>query len=126
MNKGPIACSLALVTFLAAGCTTRHVAAVGGEPPKAVRLVTVQYANDAEAKKYSAIIAPDAQVELSFRVSGYVVDLKSGKASDGRVRALEPGDVVAAGTVLGRLRRTEFRATADRASGARDEAQAAL
>ena len=126
MNKGPIACALGLVTFLAAGCTTRHVAAVGGEPPKAVRLVTVQYANDTEPKKYSAIIAPDAQVELSFRVSGYVVGLKSGKAPDGRVRALEPGGVVTAGTVLGRLRRTEFQATADRVRAGRDEAQAAL
>ncbi len=126
MNKYPIACSLGLLAFLAAGCTTRHVAAVAGEPPKAVRFVTVRYANAAEPKKYSAIIAPDAQVELSFRVSGYVVDLKSGQAADGRVRALEPGDLVAAGKVLGRLRRTEFQATADRARSGRDEAQAAL
>jgi len=34
--------------------------------------------------------------------------------------------VVTAGTVLGRLRRTEFQATADRARSGRDEAQAAL
>src|SRR5215469_14667552 len=126
MNRRLIACSLGLPTLLSAGCTTRHAAAQGGEPPKAVRLVTVQYANDAEPKKYSAIIAPEAQVDLSFRVSGYVVDLKRGKASDGRVRALEPGEVVRAGAVLGRLRRTECQATADTARGGRDAAQAAL
>jgi len=126
MNRSLIACSVGLFTFLAPGCTTRHVVAVSGEPPKAVRLVTVRYANDAEPKKYSAIIAPDAQVDLSFRVSGYVVHLKSGKASDGRVRALEPGDLVTAGMVLGRLRRTEFQATVDRARSAREEEQAAL
>jgi len=126
MNKCLIACSLGLSTALVAGCTTQHAVAQGGEPPRAVRLVTVQYAKDVEPKKYSAIMAPDAQVELSFRVSGYVVDLKSGKASDGRVRALEPGDVVTAGTVLGRLRRTEFQATVDKARSGRDEAQAAL
>ena len=126
MNKCPIACSLGLSTLLTAGCTTRQVAAVGGDPTKAVRLVTVQYARAAEAKKYSAIIAPDAQVELSFRVSGYVVELKRDRASDGRVRALEPGDVVMRETVLGRLRRTEFQATVDKAHSARDEAQAAL
>ena len=126
MNRRLIACSLGFPTLLSAGCTTRHAAAQGGEPPKAVRLITVQYANDAEPKKYSAIIAPDAQVELSFRVSGYVVDLKRGKSSDGRVRALEPGDVITAGTVLGRLRHTEFQATVDKAGSERDEAQAAL
>ena len=126
MNRRLIACSLGLPTLLSAGCTTRHAAAQGGEPPKAVRLITVQYANDSEPKKYSAIIAPDAQVELSFRVFGYVVDLKSGKSSDGRVRALEPGEVVTAGTVLARLRCTEFQATVDNARSARDEAQAAL
>ena len=126
MNTRLIVCSLCLSTLLAAGCTTRHAAAQGGDPPKAVRFVTVQYASGAEPKRYSAIIAPDVQVDLSFRVSGFVVDLKRGKASDGRVRALEPGDLVTAGTILGQLRRTEFQATVDKARSARDEAQAAL
>ena len=126
MSAYLIAYSLGLSALLAAGCTTRHAAAQAGEPRKAVRLVTVQYANASESKKYSAIIAPDAQVELSFRVSGYVVDLKRGRASDGRVRALEPGVLVTAGTPLGRLRRTEFQATVDKAQSARHEAQAAL
>lgn len=126
MNRHLIVGVAGVSVFLALGCTSRHVEAEGRDVPKPVRMISVQYADNAEPTKYSAIIVPNAQVELAFRVSGYVVDLKRATASDGRVRPLESGDPVAAGTVLGRLRRTEFQATVERARGGRDEAQAAL
>jgi len=83
-------------------------------------------ANDSEPATYSAIIAPNAQVALAFRVSGYVVDLHQTKAADGRIRPLEPGAPVKAGTMLARVRASDYEAVVDKARGARDEADAGV
>lgn len=112
--------------LLSTACTTRRVAAEGAGTPKAIRLVTVQLATDSEPAKYSAIIAPNAQVDLAFRVSGYVVHLDQIKGADGRIRPLEPGARVEAGTVLARVRSSDYQAVVDKARGARDEADAGV
>ena len=122
-----IACaSLGVSALLAAACATRQVAIEGGGTPKAIRMVAVQLASDPAPTKYSAIIAPNAQVDLAFRVPGYVVQLHETKGADGRVRPLEPGDSITAGMVLARLRRPDYEAVADKARGARDEADAGI
>jgi len=126
--KSPLLASalLGASVLLSTACTTRRVAAEGGGTPKAIRLVMVQVANDSEPAKYSAIIAPNAQVELAFRVSGYVVHLHQTKAADGRIRPLEAGAPVKAGTVLARVRSSDYQAVVDKARGARDEADAGV
>ena len=123
--KSPLLASalLGASVLLSTACTTRRVAAESGGAPKAIRLVTVQLANDSEPAKYSAIIAPNAQVELAFRVSGYVVHLHQTKAADGRIRPLEAGAPVKAGTVLARVRPSDYQAVVDKARGARGEAR---
>jgi multidrug efflux pump subunit AcrA (membrane-fusion protein) len=112
--------------LLSTACTTRRVDAESAGTPKAVRLVTVQLANDSVPAKYSAIIAPNAQVDLAFRVSGYVVHLHNIKGADGRIRPLEAGDPVKDGTVLARVRPSDYQAVVDKARGARDEAEAGV
>ena len=126
--KSPLLASalLGASVLLSTACTTRRVAAEGGGTPKAIRLVTVQLANDSEPAKYSAIIAPNAQVELAFRVSGYVVHLHQTKAADGRIRPLEAGAPVKAGTVLARVCPSDYQAVVDKARGSRDEADAGV
>jgi multidrug efflux pump subunit AcrA (membrane-fusion protein) len=126
--KSPLLASalLGASVLLSTACTTRRVAAEGGGTPKAIRLVTVQLANDSEPAKYSAIIVPNAQVELAFRVSGYVVHLHQTKAADGRIRPLEAGAPVKAGTVLARVRPSDYQAGVDKARGSRDEADAGV
>ena len=127
MNERLIACVLlGLASLLSTACTTRRVSAEGTGTPKAVRMITVQLANDPEPAKYSAIIAPNAQVDLTFRVSGYVVQLKETKGADGRVRPLEPGAPIRAGTVIAQVRASDYQAAVDRARGARDEADAGV
>jgi RND family efflux transporter MFP subunit len=81
---------------------------------------------EAEAAKYSAILTPNAQVELAFRVPGYVVALYQTKGADGRLRPLEPGAAVAAGTVLARIRPTDYQVVVDKARGGKEEAQAGV
>src|SRR5262249_45761253 len=94
--------------------------------PRAVRLVAAESSASAGTTAYSAVIAPNAQVDLAFRVSGYVVDIHRTKGADGRTRALEPGATVAKGLTLARVRASDYQAVVDRARAARDESSAAV
>jgi len=111
-----------------AGCAARQNSAegAGDATPKAVRMAVVELSKNPEPARYSVIIAPNAQVDLAFRVSGYVVDLYQTKGADGRIRPLEAGAQVAAGTALARIRASEFQATVDKARGIRNEADAGI
>src|SRR5262249_24803296 len=68
----------------------------------------------------------DAQVDLAFRVSGYVVDICQATAADGRVRPVEPGYAVHAGTVLARVRPADYEAVVDKTRGVHQEAEAGI
>jgi RND family efflux transporter MFP subunit len=108
------------------GCVGRAGSDTDARAPKAVRLVTVEASAAADSATYSAVIAPNAQVELAFRVSGYVVDVRRTKGADGRTRALEPGAAVTTGLVLARIRPTDYQAVVDKAQGSRDESSAGI
>jgi RND family efflux transporter MFP subunit len=108
------------------GCVGRADSDVDARTPKAVRLVAVEASTGAEPTTYSAIIAPNAQVDLAFRVSGYVVDVRQTKGADGRTRALEPGATLTRGLVLARIRRTDYQVVVDRSRGSREEAGAGI
>lgn len=114
--------------LLTPGCAARQNSAEGaGETtPKAVRMAVVDLSKNPEPARYSAIIAPNAQVDLAFRVSGFVVQLYQTKGADGRIRPLEAGAQIAAGTTLARIRASEFQATVDKARGVRNEADAGI
>ena len=117
---------VAIAAVQACGCAGRAATDTNASNPKAVRLVAVEPSTAAESTTYSAIITPNAQVDLAFRVSGYVVDVRRTKGADGRTRALEPGAAVTTGLVLARLRTTDYQAVVDKAQGARDESSAAI
>lgn len=124
MKKYAIAGLIGAAT-LALGCGTKHAAADAGMA-KAVRLITVKIQESSTQASYSAVVVPAAQTDLAFRVSGYVTELQRWKAPDGRIRPLEPGVRVTSGMMLARLRRTEYEAVADKAEGAREEADAGV
>ena len=110
----------------AVGCAGRAATDTNAHDPKAVRLVTVESSTGAESTTYSAIITPNAQVDLAFRVSGYIVEVRRTKGTDGRTRALEPGAPVPTGLVLARVRTSDYQAVVDKAQGSRDESSAAI
>jgi multidrug efflux system membrane fusion protein len=105
---------------------SRSGATEDSAPAKAIRVGTVSLVREAEAAKYSAILTPNAQVDLAFRVSGYVVELHQTKGVGGRRRPLEPGAPVVAGTVLARIRPADYQVVVDKARGAKGEAQAGV
>jgi len=115
-----------IAAVVTVGCVGRGASDVDARTAKAVRLVTVNASTGGESTAYSAIITPNAQVDLAFRVSGYVVDVCRTKGADGRLRALEPGAAVATGLVLARLRAIDYQAIVDQAQGSHDESRAGV
>jgi RND family efflux transporter MFP subunit len=115
-----------LTALLVAGCTRNDASAGQASIPKAVRMAVVELSSPNEVTTYSAIVAPNVQVDVAFRVAGYVVYLDQTRAADGRVRPLEPGAVVRPGMTLARVRAADYQAVVDKARGARDEAEAGV
>jgi multidrug efflux pump subunit AcrA (membrane-fusion protein) len=108
------------------GCVGRADSQPDARTPRAVRLVAVEASTDAESTTYSAVVAPNAQVDLAFRVPGYVVDIRRTKGADGRIRSLEPGAAVSKGLILARIRTTDYQLVVDRAQGSRNESNASV
>jgi RND family efflux transporter MFP subunit len=127
-NRVIAALPIVLAAILTAGCSRGHGSADSDRhpTPTAVRMAVVELSDNPEPTTYSAIIAPNAQVDLAFRVSGYVVSIRQTKGADGRIRPLEAGATVARGMTLARVRATDYQAVVDKAVGARDESTAGI
>jgi len=126
--QGLVALLFGIAMMPTAGCAPRDASPDGNRHtmPKAVRMAVVELSPNPQPTVYSAIIAPNAQVDLTFRVSGYVVYLQQARGGDGRVRPLEPGAAVVSGMTLARIRANDYQAVANKALGARDESNAGI
>ncbi len=96
-----------VLALLAPGCSR--------EPPAPEPSVTVKVAKPALAAgggpagvRYTANVTPRAQVDLAFKVNGYIVEIRQLRGADGRMRDLQPGDEVGAGMVLAKVRDTDY------------------
>ena len=114
----PTMLSLALA---AAGCGSE---AAVPQAPQAVqtRQLNVKGAVHGGPLRYSAVVEPDTDVPLSFRIPGYVVALMQVRGEDGRMRDLAEGNGVRKGAVLVRIRSAEYQ---DRVRQAKAQAAAA-
>ncbi|MBZ5647700.1 MAG: efflux RND transporter periplasmic adaptor subunit [Acidobacteriia bacterium] len=74
--------------------------------------------------RFSAVVTPDAQVPLSFRIPGYVVSLKQVRGQDGRMRDLAEGDRVGKGAALVQIRASEYQDKVRQASSQAAAAEA--
>jgi RND family efflux transporter MFP subunit len=117
---------IAVAAVQICGCVGRAGSDSNARTPTAVRLVAVEASKGGQSTTYSAIITPNAQVDLAFRVSGYVVDVRQTKGADGRTRAVEPGAAVTTGLVLARVRTMDYQAVVDKAEGSHDESSAGI
>jgi multidrug efflux system membrane fusion protein len=92
--------------------------------PTPVRTETVKPASIERGVRYSAQIIPVDQVAVSFKTSGYVLDLLQVHDSAGRTRDLEEGDAVNAGAVLARVEERDYQSKVARAEAAIAQARA--
>ncbi len=115
--------SLLVVGGLLAGCGSRERAVERLPTPVTVQAVEA-YAG-APGLRYSANIEPYAQVELAFKVEGYIRELRQVRGVDGRLRSVQGGDWVERGTVLARVRESNYAARLEQARGQLAEAEQA-
>jgi len=115
------AIGLVWVTVLG-GCHHEH--AVPAKVPIAVRVADVTLSPSSEGLRYSASFIPYAQVDLTFRTTGYITEVKQVKSDDGRTRDIGTGDYVTRGTVLARMRPEELKNQVDESRAQVDAAVA--
>jgi multidrug efflux system membrane fusion protein len=92
--------------------------------PTPVRTEKVKPASIEGGVRYSAQIVPQEQVAVSFKTSGYVLDLLQVRDSGGHLRDLEEGDAVNAGAVLARVEERDYQSKVARAEAGIAQAKA--
>jgi RND family efflux transporter MFP subunit len=92
--------------------------------PTPVRTEQVKPASVERGVRYSAQIIPVEQVAVSFKTSGYVMDLLQVRDSAGRMRDLEEGDVVAVGAILAHVEARDYESKVARAQAGVAQAKA--
>ena len=103
----PVVLVFLSMTGVLSGCS--HESKIPSQPPRAVRLATVAPPQtSAETLRYSASILPYAQVDLMFRSSGYVTNVRQVRGADGRTRNIGTGDYVEQGLTLAHIRREDL------------------
>ena len=114
--------SLTALSVLA-GCATKKQA--GPEPvPVDAEIVATQQVQPSWS--YSGEIRPDTEVQLAFKEPGYIAGLYHVKGADGRMRDVQVGDEIPAGTVLAHLRRSDYESSFNSALGQEHSMQGAL
>jgi RND family efflux transporter MFP subunit len=111
-----------LATASLGGC--HHEAPLPARPPIAVRLADVTLYQSTEGLRYSASLIPYAQVDVSFRISGYVTEVKQIRSADGRTRDIGTGDSVTTGAVLAQIRPQDLKNQLDESEAQVDSAVA--
>jgi RND family efflux transporter MFP subunit len=88
---------------------------------KPVKVKTVETHTGTTSVRYSASIRPSSQVEVSFKVGGYVETIKGLEG-----RHIQAGDIVQKGAVLAQLRQSDYAAKVNEAKSQAGEAQSTL
>ena len=98
--------SLATASIAILGCGHKAPAAKDSLP---VTVQSVAVAKGAAGGGYSANIVADTQVDVAFKVNGYVQSILQVKGADGTPRNVQAGDPVASGAVLAIVKDDTYR-----------------
>ena len=116
---------LLVLLSVAGGLGGCHDEQIPSQSPKAVRLATVSASQmSGDTLRYSASVLPFAQVDLMFRSSGYVTNVKQIRGADGRTRDIGTGDYVEEGSTLAHIRREDLQNQVAQAQAQLDQAVA--
>jgi multidrug efflux system membrane fusion protein len=111
-----------LLPFLLS-CHRQTVAVEAANTP--VRLSPIEMYTPTQGQKYSASILPNRQVNLAFKVNGFVESIHQVRGADGRTRSVDMGDVVRAGTVLAQVRSRDYVLQVSQVKGQMEQAREA-
>ena len=89
-----------------AGCT-RHSSPTE-HPPVPVKVQTVESGAGGASTRYSAAVLPAVQVDVAYKVTGYVDSLAQVRMPDGMTRCIQEGDRVTPGMMLARIRSEDY------------------
>src|SRR5258705_580078 len=120
--KALVVCTTLFPLVLLLACQSRQVQ----KPPVPVKVATVELHAANSGARYSATIIPRTQVEVAFKVDGYVDALQKVRVVDGQMRDLQEGDPIVAGAVLARVRQTEYKAKFNEDESQASEAKSAI
>ncbi len=106
----------------AAGCGRAR----GSKEPTAVRVVIVEEVAARPPSHYGGTVRAATQVELAFKVGGYVGSVAPEKGGRGGERPLRAGDRVKKGAVLATVRQGDYALRLAELDGVRAQAEAAF
>ncbi len=115
--------ALLLMSLLTVGCDRNKPIQQAPQAVQSQRMEGPQRITGG-ALRFSAVVTPDVQVPLSFRIPGYVISLKQVRGQDGRMRDIAEGDHVSRGSVLVRIRTSEYQDKVQQASSQAAAAEA--
>ncbi len=93
--------------------------------PVKVAVVELSAAGGGE-QRYSATIIPRTEVELAFKVGGYVDAIQQARGVDRKMRDLQEGDRITAGAVLARVRQSDYQVKVKQAESQAHEAKTGI
>ncbi|MBM4293631.1 MAG: efflux RND transporter periplasmic adaptor subunit [Deltaproteobacteria bacterium] len=121
MNKQLSAKVVAILGVLALSCGQE---AKVDKPPLPVSVRHVADFTGPGEVRYSANILPYTQVDLAFKVGGYVQEIHQVIGVDEKKRKVQEGDFVSQGTVLAQVRQSDYQAKLKQAQAQAAEARA--
>ena len=113
---------LFLFLFPIAGCRSKPPV---DNPLIPVTVSPVTSFTGESGSRYSASIVPYTQVNLAFKVGGYVESILQTKGPDGRWRDVQVGEFVKKGAMMAQIRTNDYDAALNQAKGSVTQAQAA-
>jgi RND family efflux transporter MFP subunit len=106
-----------MLMALTVGCRTK----AQEKAIKPVKVKTVEKHTGTSSVRYSASIRPSSQVEVAFKVGGYVETIKGLQG-----RHIQAGDIVQKGAVLAGLRQSDYAAKVNEARSQAGEARSTV
>src|SRR5678810_484153 len=96
------------------------------KPAVPVKVAAVELNSAGSGARYSATIIPRTEVELAFKVGGYVDALRKVRGVDGKMRDIQEGDRISMGTVLARVRQSDYQVKFKEAESQASEARSGV
>jgi RND family efflux transporter MFP subunit len=120
--KATVVGAVVLSIALLGACSSKQTQ----KPAVPVKVAKVELNATSTEARYSATIIPRTQVELAFKVNGYVDALRKIRGVDGKMRDIQEGDLISMGTVLARVRQSDYQVKFKEAQSQASEARSGI